>query len=127
MKQLIRIIYLLFMPSAILYLYKSIGCFYQSTSEVCDMICFIGWKEGLLLCGIFNIYNLAEIIYKLSNNIYRRWIWIIIWYIIIFGVMAFPYMVISLINIKFSGFLHLLPVLFTIDYLFDFYSKKNGL
>ena len=120
MKLLIRLVITSILPLLLIYMYKLLASAYADTNALCNQVSLFSWKEALLLHFIFVLYNLVELVYKIYSSIVRKWVWITIWYIIVYGCIALPYMIISLIDFRYSGFLHFLPIISLIDY----YTQK---
>ena len=125
MKLTIRLLSTLILPLVIMYIYKNVACMYSDTDTIYRIICRKAWIEGLMLYCAFNIFNLGTIFLNFSFSISKRWIGSIVLYIIAYGIIAFPYMIVSFFNFKFSGFIHFLPVLFLIDYFTDNLNRKK--
>lgn len=125
MKLIIRLLLTLLLPLVIIYFYKYIACIYKDTDTMFRIICRSAWVEALILYSAFNIFNLATIIFNFSTSIFMRWIGSVTIYIVVYGIIAFPYMIVSFFNFKFSGFIHFLPILFLIDYFTDNLIRKK--
>lgn len=117
MKLLIKISLLVFIPFFLIYIYKNLICSFNTDNFPVGIICRSGWKFGFIICLIFSLYSLFQIVFMFPYNLIEKWLWILGIYIFGLGIFAFPYMLVSFVNIEFSGFLHFLPILFSLDLL----------
>ena len=121
----IKIFLLIVAPFMLLFIYKYLACLLSDVQDSFDMICFSEWKTGLIICIIFVVYSLHQMIIQFSNNLYLKWTFILVTYILVFGIIALPYMIVSFVNIEFSGFLHFIPILLSLD-LFSRWLEKRA-
>ena len=120
----IKIFLLIVAPFMLLFIYKYLACLLSDVQDSFDMICFSEWKTGLIICIIFVVYSLHQMIIQFSNNLYLKWTFILVTYILVFGIIALPYMIVSFVNIEFSGFLHFIPILLSLDLLSRWLEKR---
>ena len=120
----IKIFLLIVAPFMLLFIYKYLACLLSDVQDSFDMICFSEWKTGLIICIIFVVYSLHQMIIQFSNNLLQKWVWILVMYIFLVGALFFPYLLSSFINIKFSGFIHFIPILLSLDLLSRWLEKR---
>jgi len=119
---ILKLAFKFLLPLVLIYFYKEIGCRFENVNRNLDMMCFIGWKEALILYVCYLTFSFY--FWEISPEGFAirgvKWILIVIAYFISYGAFALPYMVISIIDIEISGFWHFLPIFI----LIDFYSEK---
>jgi len=113
----------------ILILYKYLICKFQTQSYGFEVICDLAWKNGLIYCITFTISTIIlrnSLIFGFSY-LFKILLTFLL-YVLIFGVIAFPYMYVSFLHPFASNSLfHVsgLLLLFDVVIEFVFHIKKN--
>lgn len=91
-----------------------------------ELIAVLNWVDGFFLVVSFSIIQIfANIFQKLKNKVLLRWILIAIIYILLYGIFAFPNMIVSFLqSLKVNSLLHFTILLLILEVLFEIFDAR---
>lgn len=104
-------------PWIVLFTYKYVFCEFANESLDSQLICSMNWIDGLFFCISITLINLLAILMAKRIGYYPLKIaGIFLLYALLFGAVAFPYMVVSFIQpFKRNTLMHISVIVVIID------------
>ncbi len=92
-----------------------------------SLVSELNWKNGFFLNVSYTLSSILLLAFKLNSSLVRKFVFVLAGYIIIFGVIAFPYMLVSFLQpFRVNTFLHFLFLIICIElFIHGRYVIKN--
>jgi hypothetical protein len=99
----------------------------SQTNTDLSLACELNWKDGLMLCIAYSVYEIFKLFYtSKKRNILRDWIIILALYIFIYGAMSPGYIIVSFFQKSdVNSLIHTFLALFLFDLVLRITSYKN--
>lgn len=109
--------YILSIPILWIFLgcYKALFCWLSESINVLGLVCRNNWHDGLFFCISFTIAKMIDF-EKENTSAFSVFIKSIIIYVLIYGLFAFPYMIVSFSqDLKAHTLLHFILLFFAVE------------
>ena len=105
------------------WLYVKCFCFFSSKYSSADLVCYISWKDGLILIISYSIVKLLSSLFD-WDTIFKRFILTLLLYSLSFAIIAFPFWIASFFqDFVANTFIHISAMILAVDFTFERYNR----